>query len=312
MHTSREYPGTTVRRDLLAVVAGIAVAAFASVHFELSEAVQSWTQRWERYQLDEFPGIALFAALAVAWFVWRRVREVRAELGRRVALEAALEAALQENRRLSQSHVKLQEAERRRLARELHDELGQHLNAIKIEAVSLRRAAADAAEVSRAASAIVDSADHLHAVVRDMTRSLRPAGLDELGLNAALENYIEAWRAKSRDVNVSFEVAGDLDGLGETVNIALYRLVQEALTNVSRHASASRVRIRLDRPDEGGLRIELSDDGSGSASPWQSDGVGLLGMRQRVESLGGTLRVETRPQGGFTVSAKLPAEALSA
>src|SRR5687767_8184072 len=88
MHTPHGYPGTTVRRDLLTVAAGIAVAAFASVYFELSEAVQSWTQRWERYQLDEFPGIALFAALAVAWFVWRRIREVRAELGRRVALDA--------------------------------------------------------------------------------------------------------------------------------------------------------------------------------------------------------------------------------
>jgi two-component system sensor histidine kinase UhpB len=312
MQTPSPQSGTTVRRDLLAVAAGIVVAAFASVHFELSEAVQSWTQRWERYQLDEFPGIVLFAAVAVAWFVWRRIREVRAELGRRVALERALESALQENRRLAQSHVSVQEAERRRLARELHDELGQHLNAIKIEAVSMRRAASDADEVARAAGAIVESADHLHAVVRDMTRSLRPAGLDELGLTAALENYVEAWRARSPELHVTLEVAGALDGLGETVNIALYRLVQEALTNVSRHAGATRVRIRLEREHEGEVQIALSDDGSGSASPWESDGVGLIGMRQRVESLGGRLRVDTRPQGGFSVSASLPAETVSA
>ena len=310
MQTPPDHQGTTVRRDLVAVAAAVVVAAFASVRFELSEAVQSWTQRWERYQLDELPGIVLFAAIAVAWFVRRRVREVRAELGRRVALEHALESALRENRRLSQSHVKVQEAERRRLARELHDELGQHLNAIKIEAVSMRRAAGDATEVSRGASAIVTSADHLHAVVRDMTRSLRPPGLDELGLPAALENYIEAWRARFPAIHVSLELAGELEGLGEALNIALYRLVQEALTNVARHAGASHVRIRLERDAE--VRIELSDDGSGAASPWESEGVGLIGMRQRVESLGGKFRVDTGPQNGFSVNASVPVEAVSA
>ena len=314
MHTPLPNSPTSVKRDLVVVAGGVLAAAFVSVYFEVSEAVQAWTLRWERYQLDEFPGIALFAAVAVAWFVWRRVREVRAELAHRIALERALESALEENRRLSQAHVRLQEAERRRLARELHDELGQHLNAIKIEAVSLRRCAADdPAELSRGASAIVDSADHLHAVVRDMTRSLRPAGLDELGVQAALEDYVQSWRSRFPEVDVTLDVSGELEGLGEAVNITLYRLVQEALTNVSRHARARHVRITLGRASGAAdVRIELSDDGSGSVSPWQSDGVGLIGMRERVESLGGSLSVVTRPQSGFTVSASLPVEAVNA
>jgi signal transduction histidine kinase len=271
----------------------------------VSEAVQKWAGPWERYQLDELPGIALAAAVALAWFVWRRIREVRNELARRVAAEMALESALEENRRLSLSKLRLQEDERRRLARELHDELGQHLNAIKIETVAIRGAAGDGEEVRRGAEAIASSADHLHAVVRDMTRSLRPAGLDELGLAAALEHHVEGWREKS-GVDASLQVEGDIDVLPEDVNITLYRCVQEALTNVSRHAGAHRVHIRVARNGAGAVELSLSDDGSGARTPWTSEGVGLIGMRERVEALGGSMEVSTEPRRGFTVSARLP------
>lgn len=312
MQAPFQQHGTSVNRDLALVVVATIIVAVASAHFELSEAVQTWARRWERYQLDEFPGIALFAAIALAWFVWRRIREVRAELARRIALERELALALEENRRLSHSNVRMQEDERRKLARELHDELGQHLNAIKLEAVSIRRGAADdSLELRRGAAAIVDSADHLHAIVRDMTRILRPAGLDELGLHAALEDQMQAWRGRFPDVGVSLEVAGELERLGEALNITIYRFVQEALTNVSRHANARHVRIRLQR-NAGEVRIALTDDGGGARSPWSGEGVGLIGMRERVESLGGAMQVATGPDSGFTVSASLPVEAVAA
>lgn len=294
------------------VAAAVVVVAVASVHFELSEAVQAWARRWERYQLDEFPGIALVLAVALAWFVWRRIREVRQELQRRIAAERALASALEDNRRLSYASVRLQEDERRRLARELHDELGQHLNAIKIEAVSLPRHAGNHPdEVRRSAASIAASADHLHAVVRDMTRSLRPAGLDELGLAAALEHYVDAWRDKS-GVDASLEVAGSMEALPEDVNITVYRCVQEALTNVSRHAGAHRVYIRVERTGTGAVALSLSDDGSGARAPWASEGVGLIGMRERVEAIGGRLHVSTAPEQGFTVAAHLPVERVTA
>ena len=302
---------TTVKRDLALVAAMVAIVAIASVRFEVSEAVQRWAGPWERYQLDELPGIALAAAVALAGFVWRRIREARNELARRVAAERALESALEENRRLSLSKLKLQEDERRRLARELHDELGQHLNAIKIEAVAIRGAAGDGEEARRCAEAIASSADHLHAVVRDMTRSLRPAGLDELGLAAALEHYVEGWREKS-GVDVSLQVDRDIDELPEEVNITLYRCVQEALTNVSRHAGAHSVHIRVERAGSGAVELRLSDDGSGARTPWTSEGVGLIGMRERVEAIGGSMHVSTAPEQGFTVTVHLPIEQVTA
>ncbi|MEN3353098.1 MAG: two-component system, NarL family, sensor histidine kinase UhpB [Betaproteobacteria bacterium] len=309
---------SSARRDLLLVVAATLFMAVVSVNFELSEALQDWSRRWERYQLDELLGIALFGALALTWFILRRMQETRTELRRRIVLERELAAALAENRRLSRAHVQVQEEERRRLARELHDELGQHLNAIKIEAVSIRQCASyTLPEAHRAAVSVIGIADHLHALVRDMTRRLRPAGLDELGLSAALENYVEAWRGRSPHLQLDLTMKGNFDDLGEALNITLYRLIQEGLTNVSRHANARRVEIRLQRTaivpsvrDE--VVLSLTDDGTGAQSERSSAGLGLIGMRERVEALGGRTEAVSEVAGGFRVSAWLPVERVSA
>lgn len=301
----------TARRDLLLIVAATLAIAFASMHFELSELVLGWARRWERYQVDEVPGILLFVAVALAWFAWRRVREARSELARREALEKDLAAALTDNQRLSQSHVLVQEEERRNLARELHDELGQHLNAIKIDAVSIRDCpAGEPAVVRQSAQAIIGIADHVHAVVRDMTRKLRPPGLDELGLPAALENFVEGWRARFPLMQCELSIEGNLEDLGESLNITLYRVVQEGLTNVAKHANASRVGLRVERKfptarqDE--LVLTLVDDGVGAPPGRAPAGLGLIGMRERVEALGGRLDTITSPGGGFRVVVRIP------
>ena len=301
--------GTSVRSDL-ALIAGLTLAmAIVSVHFELSEAMQIWTRHWEHYQLDELPGVLLFAAVALAWFAWRRIHEARSELARRIAVERELAAALNENRRLVQAQMQVQEEERRRLARELHDELGQHLNAIKIDAVTIR--GSEDTEVRRAARSIVDIADHLHAIVRDMTRRLRPAGLDDLGLPAALENCLESWRGRVPDLDLELSMNGDFENLGEALNMTLYRLIQEGLTNVSRHAQARRVDIRLQRSTSRGkngeIELMMKDDGRGfETATWDGEGVGLIGMRERVEALGGRLEIASRAAHGFCVWARLP------
>src|SRR4051812_4763062 len=106
------HKGISVRRDLVLVIAATVAVTVVSVQFELSEALQAWTQRWERYQLDELPGILLFAALAMAWFAGRRIQQARAELVRRVALQRELATALAENRRLMNVQVGVQEEER--------------------------------------------------------------------------------------------------------------------------------------------------------------------------------------------------------
>ena len=313
MEPSHRSASTSIQRDLIVVTAATLVVAAVSMQLELSETVYAWTRRWERFQLDEFPGIVLFAAIALTWFVWRRIREARAELGRRIVLEHELAAALAENRLLSRSIVEVQEDERRRLARELHDELGQHLNAIKIDGVSIRQCSdGKLPEAHRAAVSIIGIADYLHALVRDMTRRLRPAGLDELGLPAALEDYVEAWRSRSPQARLELNLIGDLEGLGEATNITLYRLIQEGLTNVSRHADAQRIEVRVERSashgQPGKVTLELTDDGNGCPALHESKGLGLIGMRERVQALGGVMEIVSGAARGFEINAWLPVE----
>ena len=235
---------TSARRDLIWIAALTVIFAVLCASLEISETVLAWTRPHERFQLDEIPGILLFMAMALAWYASRRVREARAEVRLRAATEARLREALLQNRELARSGVRIQEEERRILARELHDELGQYLNAVKIDAVCLRDGdGATLEQVRNGAVAIINMTDHLQVVVRDMMRRLRPVGLDELGLPAALESCIEGWRRRMPSVEFTMAVGEDIGKLDEVTNITLYRLVQEGLTNVAKHARATRVDI---------------------------------------------------------------------
>jgi two-component system sensor histidine kinase UhpB len=148
--------------------------------------------------------------------------------------------------------------------------------------------------------------------VREAVRKLRPPGLDELGLPAALENCIDGWRKRLPSVSFELDAPAECPGWGEAVNITLYRIVQEGLTNVAKHAQARHVRISLEQPRVrdrlGPVLLRVSDDGIG-ASATNKDGLGLVGMRERIESLGGQLDTSTQAgeRGeGFCLIATLP------
>lgn len=302
----QDWTGTPARRDLLWVGAGAALFWAFSVAVELNERVLSWTRPWERYQIDELPGVLLFLSAALVWYSWRRVHDARTELQRRVAAESKLAETLQENRRLSLSHVRMQEDERKQLARELHDELGQHLNAIKIDAVAIRNWSEGCMpQVHAAARSIVQAGDRVQNVIRDMLQRLRPVGLDELGLAAALEHLVGHWRARHPALRAELSVAGSADSLGERENITVYRLVQEGLTNVVKHARAGVVRITL-ACNAQGIALSVADDGAGANDWMRAAGLGLKGMRERVEALGGSLHIESAPGAGFLIRAVLP------
>ena len=293
----------------------VAILAFATLcggllaaHLELSEAVFAWTRRWEQWQLDELPAMLIVLSAGLAWFAWRRYREARAELTQRRTAELRLEQLLLENRRLSRQYLDVQESERKALARELHDELGQYLNAIKIDAVGIQqRVPAPDSPNHQAASVIIRHIDHISEVVRDLIGKLRPTGLDELGLKAALEHCVDGWRQRLPNVQFDVALGGELDQVEEPVALALYRLVQEGVTNVSRHARARRVEIsvlRSDAADE--IVFRMADDGRGADLKGSTAGLGLIGMRERVEMLGGHLDISTEPGRGFHIEATVP------
>jgi two-component system sensor histidine kinase UhpB len=297
----------SARRDLLLVICVSVPVAALCVHFNLSEAIATWTRPLERFQADEFPGVLLVMSLCLFWFASRRYVEANRELVLRKEAEKRLAEALAENQRLALKYVDMQEMERKALARDLHDELGQYINAIKLDAVGLRSLAAEDAGSRALAATMIANIDRIYEVVRGLVHELRPVGLDDLGLAAALEHCVAEWRARLPSAGVDLRLAGELELLDEMQSLVVYRLVQEALTNIARHAAATRVRIAVNR-DVAVRRVDvvISDDGRGTDLSTPRAGLGLVGMRERVNALGGTLTLDSQRGNGFMIAAAWP------
>lgn len=226
-----------------------------------------------------------------------------------------LAVALDENRRLAQRGIEMLEHERRNIARELHDEMGQWLNALKLDAVSIRGRDDVPVEVKDAAQSIVELTDHVYDVARSLMRRLRPVALDELGLGPAIQYCVDQWRRRHPAVKCEVRIDGVPDSLGEAANITLYRMVQEGLTNVTKHARASAVTVALTAEADaatGGVRVDIVDDGVGLDEQIGRSGLGLPGLRERVEMLGGRFWVDSAPGRGTALHASLPGASVGA
>jgi PAS domain S-box-containing protein len=222
-------------------------------------------------------------------------------------MQNELAGALEENRRLSQRSMQVQEEERRNLARELHDELGQSLNAIKVDAVTIRDNSAALPEIHRGALSIIEVSSQVYDVVRSLMQRLRPVALDELGLRSAMQYCVEQWQRRHAGVRCTFTADGELDDLDEQTNITLYRLVQECLTNVAKHADATQVGISMTRAVHE-LRFSFGDNGKGFDPSQKRRGLGLVGLRERVEALAGHFELDSAPGRGVHVKAVIPAK----
>ena len=303
--------GPRLRDAMLVAVLTLATWGVCGI-FNVTEMLRRLTAPYERYQLDELPSVLLALGLGLTWFATRRYGEARQEIRRRKSAEARLATALADNRRLAQQYVELQEGERKALARELHDELGQYLNVIKLDAVGIRDdQRGSTAMTHQRASTIVENCNHIHGAVTTLIRELRPTGLDELGLAAALEHCLETWRARLPAVTLRLSIVGDFTALPESIMVTLYRLVQEALTNIAKHSGARHVTVRLERrgavrTDEDSIEATVLDDGVGAVATPPSRGLGLIGMRERVRALQGRLAVTSSPGRGFELSARIP------
>ncbi|GAB4358860.1 MAG: hypothetical protein Kow0060_13150 [Methylohalobius crimeensis] len=235
-----------------------------------------------------------------------------------------LEVLLVENQRLTRRLFSLQEEERRYLSRELHDELGQYLAALRANLDCLAAWGNHQPRLQRQIDIINQLMDHLYSVVRGMIHRLRPELLDYLGLEEALRGLLEEYQSQYPEMTFGLEIHGSLEGMDEEREIALYRLVQECLTNVIRHAQARRVEVsicRLPRSprnlgghcfplpcDRRAIRLTVCDDGRGLPTKPSRKGFGLMGMRERVEALGGTLVLDSQPNQGVCVAVELPLE----
>ena len=205
--------------------------------------------------------------------------------------------------RLIEQVMTAQDDERRRIARELHDETGQSLTALLVGLRTIEGSQTIAQAVQLAQRLRETTAQTLIDVGR-LWRGLHPGVLDDLGLAAALTRLAEEF-AQAHGVAVQVQAEGlDGDGLSPLLQATVYRVLQEALTNVARHAGAQRVSVRLVR-GVGSVELRVQDDGAGF-KPGSSGRLGLRGMRERAALLGGSVKVESQPGAGTTITAQIP------
>lgn len=207
------------------------------------------------------------------------------------------EQAERRMRALSQQIVATQEEERRKLSRELHDHVGQLLSGLRLSLGRIERAGHSTAD----SRAIVDD---LTRIVRDLSSGLRPSMLDDLGLQPALE-WLGRDVSRRSGVAVSVSVDGGLDDLADVYRTCAYRVVQEALTNMVKHASATQAEVVVRRV-QSSLTVSCRDNGRGFTMTQKSDGLGVRGLEERVKELAGSLHITTAPGMGTTVLAHVP------
>lgn len=248
------------------------------------------------------------------------LRQQHAELEARVAERTAALAAEVRERRAAESRSKallgrvmsVQEEERTRIARDIHDHMGQQITALRMSLEAVRTAAPNDARLVAAAERAARVAEELDRSIDSLTRELRPAVLDHLGLTAAIENLVRGWSERF-GVPVEFRNAeGDGLRLSGDAEANLYRIAQEALHNIYKHAKATVVRVSLARSD-GHLQLIIQDDGRGfspvNVHETSVGGLGLESMRERASLIGGQLVVRSAWGHGTTITVSVPATA---
>ena len=240
-----------------------------------------------------------------------RVRERTVELAR---ANEALRAEIGERERAERARTDLlgrlvfaQEDERRRIAREMHDQFGEQLTALAHRIASLRAAAGELPELREKIDALQIVAQQLDRDVDYLVWELRPTALDDLGLEAALSNYVQNWSARA-GIAAELHASGLLDArLGPETETTLYRIAQEALTNVAKHSRAKNVAVILERTANHVLLI-VEDDGAGFDRDAGTGGFGLLGMQERAALVGARLEIESAAGQGTTILVRMTAE----
>ena len=217
-----------------------------------------------------------------------------------------LEKTMAENHALAANMLTVQETERRDLARELHDELGPCLFGIRVDLAEIERIgeAHLLTEISDKVESVKTITNHIQSLVRKMLGRLRPMTLDDLGLTDALRDMIRNWRDRQPEIDWEWDFVGDCRDLPDTIQVTVYRLVQECTTNCVRHAQAKHVKVEL-RRNEDTLKVSVTDDGIG-LKPDLVLGFGLIGMRERVSALGGRIAFDTEEGHGLQVRVIIP------
>ena len=235
----------------------------------------------------------------------RELKDAANRRERKIALQELRESQRQ-LQELSNHLQRVREEERAHIARELHDELGQMLTALKVDVSCLRsRVANDPAAVQKL-NGMAELLDEIINAARRISADLRPTMLDDLGLRAAIEWLVEEFMNRNEAIHCELDLALDDCEIDNQTATAVFRIVQECLTNIVKHAEASEVSVMVATRDDG-IEIAVGDNGTGlPPAPVSGSGYGLMGMRERALALRGSFKLRNTAQGGVLVEAKIP------
>ncbi|MCW2236378.1 histidine kinase [Azospirillum canadense] len=238
------------------------------------------------------------------------------------ALGDSLARSQSDNRRLAVQLVEVEDRERRDLARDIHDELGPSLFALKIDARELHKlarnpAAARPEQIDERGEAVMDAIESIHQLSRRVLGRLRPAVLDHLPLSDVLRDEVDRWRRQKPDIQWRLDLEGPIDSLSDPVRLTVYRVIQEAIMNAVRHAGPTDIAVSVERratAEAERVVVSVCDDGQGrgqggdqgGAGPSATGGFGIPGMTERVHALAGSLTVRPSEHGGTMVRAIIP------
>jgi two-component system, NarL family, sensor histidine kinase UhpB len=207
-----------------------------------------------------------------------------------------------ERRRAGSAALQAQEQERARVARDLHDEVNQSLTGLLLRLEAARAAAPPELEAELDETKAL--ANQAMRELLSLARQLRPTALDDLGLAAAISGQME--QISRGEIEADFKAEGKLTDLSGDAQLVVYRVAQEALSNAVRHSQASQVSVTLRRREDGGVSLEVTDNGRGFAFDESEGGLGIAGMRERALLIGGELTIESRPEHGTAVHLTVP------
>lgn len=307
------------RQDLLLVFICSLITLAFSVYFDLYEALFHWSRQYDWFEIDELIITTLVFFPGLIWFSHNRWKDARYALKKSLEMQASLELSqsqqaetLNENRRLLNRISEIQEAERKRIASDLHDIFGQYLTAIHANASTIKTELKNDNALIKIIDKVISNSEKLSQLTRYMLNELRPMILENMGLDAALNNLISDWQENNPTYQIELSSSGNDEDINFSVALAIYRSVQEGLTNIIKHSGATEVSLFVDYQSMGDdesnnwIYILLGDNGCGFVHPAVTEGLGLIGIRERVNNLEGSFEVITAPNEGTELSILMP------
>jgi two-component system, NarL family, sensor histidine kinase UhpB len=284
-----------VNRDVIFLTICVSLLYSLVLYINLAELISDSLAKYEEFQLDELPYLILFIALSMALFTKNRMAELRETIALKELAEKDNSTLLAENKLLTQHVLDVQEHERLELARELHDDIGQFLTGISLDIATL--VSYQDENIALLAKRISNNCRMTRNISRKLIRRLRPSSLDSQGIVAAVRTVVQEWLTYNPNIRAQLEIDDTLQSFSEKTNITIYRIVQEALTNI----------LKFDQA-KAAISLLIRDNGIGIQQGTKQFGFGLIGMRERVHALQGEINIHSVIKQGTTLQVLIPTQ----